>query len=627
MTFKEHFQADGSTPVVIYLTAGDNRAEEGAMALERVAAGPERTVVASSLPLEVDTTEVDCIVFDGDPTAHADRLTSVRGAAGDLPIVVFADGPYVPEAVPAVDGYVRKDVGGAHHHLANEITRLATTAVTDEVATTVFETAEAMAACREREPLFDRLVAGADELLPAEYCWFGTINFGELVIRARSSSVPADAFESISLEDPLAISFRAREAIRIDDVAAVEWIEPPFSGARSIYTVPVSDLGVLFVASEQPEAFDEPTLSVIDALCAHATTVIERNWERQGIINERDRLKREREAVYAEREEIAAERDAVLGLFRTLGEPTVQFARQDGQAVVTDVDTTFEQTFGVDGDDLVGEPVADAVFPTGLVAQRDQLLGALEAGTNRTLECQCQTPDDVRTYELSVFPTDGTDGGRLVFQDVTAQVERDRQLEATTHRLEQLRDTLADDLQAAIDDATDRLDLAEQTGNVTDVGMAADAVETLDQHLDTLTATATGATDPVSLTAVLREQWLTHDTGESKLVLEADLLVTADREALSTLVDGILEVLLDDDLAWGADEVDPITVTVGAISDGFCVTSVDPTAEMPLDQLATAATDEVESDRLAVAAADGWEVRVGEDDATVVVRGVPVRDT
>lgn len=534
----------------------------------------------------------------------------------------------------------------------------------------VFDTTARIASCRDRDDLFERLVEGAVEVLGFEHCWLATINFGELLPRAVAPAVPDEAVEPVSLEEPLGVAFRAREPIRIADLATYEWIEPPFEGARSLCSVPVGEVGVLHVAATEANAFDGADVALLEGLCEFAAAILERNWTERGVTNERNRLRRERQRVFERYGQIKDERDALFTLFRNVSEPTLRYDVEDGEAIVSGINATFEAVFGVDRDSLVGEPVTAVALPSGLAAKRRTLSAALDATERRHLETHWLTPDGVREFELTVVPldvggsrdggvgdegigTDGSDagdstataGGLLVYEDVTQQNRREREFLAARRRLEEVATRIDDDVQTSLNTARGYLELAEKTGDAEHFDVVATAHERLAERLQGLIDLAVGDGDdrgPVVLTEVATRAWLTSNTDDARLVTEGDLVFAADREAVADLFEYVLQATI---ALEGVEESDArVTVTVGATDDGFYVAGSRPATG---DADGADGDDELEPDpdpdpgRLdaaedadgtefglefveRIADDHGWDVGVAADDegTAIAIRGV-----
>ncbi|ARS89720.1 GAF domain-containing protein [Natrarchaeobaculum aegyptiacum] len=585
-------------------------------------------------------------VTDGDAPESAITDDATSGPAATNDATQSGDTGGVTTAVPADPG---DDVGAGRDERLDTST-----------AGAVFDTTARIASCRERDDLFERLVEGAVEVLGFEHCWLATINFGELVPRAVAPDVPDEAVTPVSLEEPLGVAFRAREPIRIADLATYEWIEPPFDGARSLCSVPVGEVGVLHVAATEADAFDGADVALLEGLCEFAAAILERNWTERGVTNERNRLRREHSRVLERYERIKDERDALFTLFRNVSEPTLRYDLEDGEAVVSGINATFEAVFGVDRDALIGDAVTDVALPSGLADDRRTLSAALEAGDRRHLETHWLTPDGVREFELTVVPlevggddseTDPADsgGGILVYEDVTQQHRRERELLAARRRLEEVASRISDDVQTSLNTARGYLELAEKTGDAEHFDVVATAHERLAERLQGLIDVAVGDDDdrePVVLTEVATRAWLTSNTDDARLVTEGDLVFAADREAVTDLFEYVLQATI---ALEGVEESDArVTVTVGAADDGFYVAGSRPaTADADGEDV----DDELEPDpdpdpgRLdaaedadgtefglefveRIADDHGWDVGVAADDdgTAIAIRGVESLD-
>ncbi|RQG94544.1 GAF domain-containing protein [Natrarchaeobius chitinivorans] len=692
--------------LILYVAATDERAQDGALALEEVPTGPDRTVhpTASVDRIREWTPEVDCVVYAGPPETDADspaegptsakggdesRLDEVAAACGSTPLVIFADGQDAPPALHSsdcVDGYVRRDADDALEHLVDEITCLCRgddvqpagdpfPSGNDHTGIAALETAATIATCRDRDRLFDRLVDGAVDVLGFEYCWIATINFGELVPRAVAPAVPDGALDSTPLDDPLSVAFRARQSIRIADLSTVDAVEAPFEHVRSLCCVPVGDVGVLYVASELPDAFATTDLELLEGLCGTAASILERNWTETGISNERDRLRRERERLVAEYNRLAADRDRMeadrndlVSLVSSVSEPTIRYGFVDGRPVVRDANEPFVAVFGDDAADLADVPVVEYAVPNGLSEEAKTLREAIQSGEQRHLQCRHETVDGVREFVLTVVPletgtaesanggktaesadeleSDGPadaleSGGLLVYEDVTESRRRKRALAATRDRLETIAELVDDETRTPLNAARGYLELAEKTGNREHFEMVEQAHDQLSGSLEAVTevaATGDVETEPIGIREMAHLAWIDAETGDATLATDGDLLLEANRDRLQELFEYVLRVAIEDANATGEPDADPVTVTVGATDDGFYVAGHTPRSNEANDDRRS----DPEPGRLVdadgtstqlelverIADAHGWDVGVAEDDdgTAFAFRGVDAID-
>ncbi|APW97067.1 GAF domain-containing protein [Halobiforma lacisalsi AJ5] len=504
---------------------------------------------------------------------------------------------------------------------------------TSGATTAVLEAAARLADCRDRERLFEQLIEEVVEVLGYEYCWIATVKFGDLVPRATSSAIPEETIGDTPVHSPFGRAFRNDSAVRID-LGLHDVLERPGENARSLYSVPVGDVGVLQVVVDSPEtgesetasdggtvetdryaqSSDESDLEILESLCEYAATILERNWTERGLINERDRVRREQERLEAERDLLAdasrrleTERDRLQRVFENVPDPAVRYELEDGRAVVRAINGAFAETFDADPDALTGEPIAEYTVPDGLEERAETLAAALRSGERQLLIHRRETVEGVRDFVLTAVPletvVEGDDGdedgdgdgdagekadadgelrtetGLLVYDDVTERKRRELEHAAATERLETIAELVDDDVLAPLNVARSYLELAEETGKEEHFRTIADAHEQLEAGLAALEALADAdEAEPVAVSDVARRAWATVDTGDARLVTESDLVLEADRERLRELFEHVLETAVDGERTADAGS-EPITVTVGATDDGFYVAGDRPANE------------------------------------------------
>ncbi|WP_049890892.1 GAF domain-containing protein [Natrinema versiforme] len=711
---------------VLYVAGSERTASDGAGELEAHPSGPKRSVHAVTAVERVRSwaPEADCVVFAETPTTAAgSTLLEVVDACGATPVILFTESSFAPAAARStggIDGYVRRETDDAVAHLIDEIewvcrgengttadaeteteptkdgandviamggkraASVGDPADSSDPAARLLEAAPELAACRDRDRLFELLVQSAADALEREACWLSTVHFGEFTPRATAPTVSDADLEALPREGPLGDILRTGKALQIDDLAADDRLAAPLEGIASLCCVPVGDVGILQVAAEETAAFNEGDCDLLATWCRAAAAVLERidadanratarerlRRERDRLQTERDRVANDRDEIAAERDRVAAERDRIRALFANVPEPTVRYEIDDGRPIVRTVNDTFAAVFGTDPEAIVGAPVDEDTVPPGLETRRATLLESLRAGERRQFVSRRETVDGVREFLLTLVPVEtgaggaaaaGEDGaaqppdhnpeGLIVYSDVTEANRREREAAAAEARLETIADLVDEDVRTPLNVARGYLELAAETGDQEHFAEVDDAQERLRELVDQLVAIARRddvlvETEPVAVHDVARRAWVAVDTGDARLVTRAanDRVLEADKARLRELFEHLLQAVVEDagsdDFGTGPGANDaggdaPI-VTVGATDDGFYVArhSTDGDAATDDDGLETnpvpgrlAAADgtgfglgTVER----IADAHGWSVGVAEDDDRVAFafRGV-----
>lgn len=230
----------------------------------------------------------------------------------------------------------------------------------------------------------------------------------------------------------------------------------------------------------------------------------------------------------------------------------------------------------------------------------------------------------LRTTKVPRYDADGNVVGLLgVTRDVTAEKEREQELERETRRLEQFASFASHDLRNPITIAQGNLELARETGG-----------ETADEHLDTVAASlermealiddllelasseSEHEEDWIPLAEVVERAWTAIESPGAELQLElpADLEVRAASGALRQLLENVLVNAVEH---GGSD----VTVTVGATPTGFYVDDDGPGIP-PEDRgtvfeygYTTGGSGIGLAIAAEIAAAHGWEPSAGENAA------------
>ncbi|AFK20035.1 PAS domain-containing protein [Haloferax mediterranei ATCC 33500] len=175
-----------------------------------------------------------------------------------------------------------------------------------------------------------------------------------------------------------------------------------------------------------------------------------------------------------------------------------------------------------------------------------------------------------------------TTGTLVLVRDITERTERERQLQRQNERLDEFASVVSHDLRNPLTVACGYLELAQETGDdqyFQRVEEAHDRMETIIEDLLTLARQGETLTDvtPVALKTVAQEAWDSTAVGDATLDVRLDRTIAADRGRLRQL----LENLFRNSVEHGetdefASDDRSITVTVGALDDGFYVEDDGP---------------------------------------------------
>lgn len=252
---------------------------------------------------------------------------------------------------------------------------------------------------------------------------------------------------------------------------------------------------------------------------------------------------------------------------------------------IFDADGTFEfvnqrveTVSGIPREAWIGEHVS---IHTDLGTMTADEVGAIQDGIDAILEegaddvrieLSPDIPSDVRVLELrlTAFPTaDETERVIGFTRDITERKHHERALQRRNERLDEFASVVSHDLRNPLGVATGRLEQAREAGDDEDLAAVAQALDRMEALIENLLALSREGErvrelEAVSLAEVVGECWQTIETGDATLSIGTDQVVMADVTAVRQL----LENLMANAVEHGGESV---TVTVGALSDGFYV--------------------------------------------------------
>jgi len=251
----------------------------------------------------------------------------------------------------------------------------------------------------------------------------------------------------------------------------------------------------------------------------------------------------------------------------------------DEAGVVTYQSHSSADILGYEVPDFRDDAPLDYVHPTDrerVEADFERLLS--EPDEPVTSEFRFRTPSgEYRWYEnRAVNRLDDPDvaGILVVNRDVTERKRRERQLERRNDRLAEFASIVSHDLRNPLQVARGRLELATDPGVDDDLDAVAAAHDRMERLIEDLLelaqeGDAIAETEPVPLAELATECWENVSTDGARLVVETDRVVRADRSRLRQLFENLFRNSVD-------HVGDDVSVTVGALPDGFFVADDGP---------------------------------------------------
>jgi PAS domain S-box-containing protein len=280
----------------------------------------------------------------------------------------------------------------------------------------------------------------------------------------------------------------------------------------------------------------------------------------------------------------------------------------------------------------------DDIHPEDMDQIREEFIEQVYAeGHGWTDEMRCITKhgETVPTEASGAVlePEDGSEPTRMVaiLHDISERIEKERELERQVERLERFGETLSHDLRNPLSVLDGRLELARETGEAEHFEAMADAIETMDELIESVLSLSRHGSviddrEDVDLARLASDTWDSTRTPNASLRVEVDCAVRADPDRLEELLGNLFRNALDHGPA-------DVMVTVEEIADGFRVTDDEPGID-PEEREAVFAWGYSNAESgtgfgLAIvediAAAHGWDVTATENSAggaAFEIRGV-----
>ena len=232
-------------------------------------------------------------------------------------------------------------------------------------------------------------------------------------------------------------------------------------------------------------------------------------------------------------------------LFEHLPTPVLYGEIREAGPIVERVNPAFEETFGYDADELVGENLDELIVPTDRQDGAAEINQRLLDGERVHTEVRRLTPEGVRDFRLDVVGRTSTVEGYAIYTDVTESKRRQRRLERQNERLEKFVSVVSHDLRNPLSVARGNLELANEEYDDPRLADAADAVDRMNVLIDDLLTLAREGehvteVEPVDLAAVAEDCWEGVGTEAATLAADTAPEIEADRGRIRQLLSNLL---------------------------------------------------------------------------------------
>jgi len=470
----------------------------------------------------------------------------------------------------------------------------------ERVLTSLHDATRRMFVSDDRSEIASVMVEAAQGLADLPFAGVFFEEGGDLHPVSVSDTVSTDGPPVLRADESIAWEvYESGESEWVRDVSAHPKAHDKNSRVEEEFLFPLDGHGVLLVGARDGDVLTREDRDLAGILAANGEAALDRA--------EHERRLREQET------KLRGERNRLAALFENVPNPTVGFTVKDDEPVVQSVNSAFEEVFGHDESELVGENIDEYIVPPDREGEAELYNRKLQAGKNINAEVRRMTADGPRDFLLDVAPFKleaPNVKGYAMYTDITDRKERERELERQNDRLEEFASIVSHDLRNPLNVARGYVELAEETKSDEHFERVDEALERMADIVDdVLTLARQGRsleeTERVSLAAAAESAWRNVDTEDATLELEAPPTLSADPTRIGSLLENLFRNAVehgstrnrtaqqsDDAVEHGsaspdsqarqdaaehgtesaagerADGGDSLTVTVGSLGDG-----------------------------------------------------------
>jgi len=285
--------------------------------------------------------------------------------------------------------------------------------------------------------------------------------------------------------------------------------------------------------------------------------------------------------IHRRERRLEREQERFETLFDVLTQPTIETDFEGEVPIIVRANRAFEETFGYEEAELIGESLDDIVVPPDKRSEAKAINRRVLDGERFSVEVTRRTAEGPREFLLrnGVYPD--SDREFAMYTDITERKECEQELERTiaeleasneklrrkNERLEQFASVVSHDLRNPLTVARLQRELAESRGNQEHFEKLEEAHERMEAMIDDLLLLARAETtesqfESVILPAQVKAAWETASTGTGRLelALQADVEFEADPQLLRHILENLFRNAVE-------HNDHQVTVTVGVLTD------------------------------------------------------------
>ena len=255
----------------------------------------------------------------------------------------------------------------------------------------------------------------------------------------------------------------------------------------------------------------------------------------------------------AARRELDDERSRFQYLFDTIPDPLGEVRFEDGEPIIQDVNTAFEETFGYDAPEVVGRSTNDIIVPPDSRDEAHAIDETVLRDGATTVEIRRETEDGLRDFLFRGIPYSDSDEsvrGFGIYTDITDQKRRERYLQILArivrHNLRNKLDVIMGNTEWLAQ--TVSADAQQQTDRIMEAASNLEALSETAQQIERLLEEGTPERSSVDVTEILAHTQASAALSYPNLSIAIEappsLFVQADERlqiAIEELIDNAVE--------------------------------------------------------------------------------------